>query len=159
MRKEHETYDLKNLGESELFELRVRVENEFKRRGISFGVGYRGESLAIDYFNKTPGLPTLQEAPPGTKNVDAISRDGERYSIKSIKTGSKTGTVYPDEFNPSKVLFEYMLIIKLDSAYQLESIYRVSWSTFQSIKAWDKRMSAWYVPFNVSRMKMAEQIL
>ena len=44
--------------------------------------GDLGEYIVIDYYNKTRGLPKLQFAPPSTKNIDAISINGERYSIK-----------------------------------------------------------------------------
>ena len=49
--------------------------------------------MAVDYYINTSGLPNLQDAPTGTQNIDAISRDGNRYSIKSL-TGSTTGVFY-----------------------------------------------------------------
>jgi len=67
-----------------------------RKRKLAFSVGEFGERLAIQYFQQTPGLPKLQPAPKGTKNVDALSRNGDRYSIKAICTAKKTGTVYPD---------------------------------------------------------------
>lgn len=38
--------------------------------------------MEIDYYCKTRGLPKLQVAQPSTKNIDAISVNGDRYSIK-----------------------------------------------------------------------------
>jgi hypothetical protein len=64
---------LKSLSDEQLLELRVSLEAEMKLRGLAFSVGDIGERLVIGFFNQTPGLPTLQAAPPGTKNVDAIS--------------------------------------------------------------------------------------
>ena len=52
-----------------------------------------GEYIVIDFYNKTPGLPNLSAAEIGTKNIDAISRNGERYSIKSTHS-STTGTFF-----------------------------------------------------------------
>src|SRR3990167_1885617 len=58
-------------------------------------VGERGEFLAIKIYNETPGLAKLQAAPEETQNVDALSRKGERYSIKTISDpGSLTGVFY-----------------------------------------------------------------
>lgn len=76
--------ELQLVSDNELISLRARVESEMRRRNISFAVGDIGEQLVIDHFSTTPGLPNLMRAPRGTKNVDALSRDGDRYSIKTI---------------------------------------------------------------------------
>lgn len=125
-------------------------------RGISFSVGEMGEKIAIDYFNSTPGLSNLIAAPTGAKNVDALSRDGDRYSIKTIQKGKKTGTIYPDKWDQNKQLFEFLLIVKLLPDYSLASLYRFSWTQFLDIRAWDKRMSAWYVPASKDRLAFGE---
>lgn len=153
--KKFEIVDLKS---SELLKLRAEIEVELNSRGVKFSVGDIGETLAIEYFNTTGGLPTLRDAPVGTKNIDAISRDGERYSIKTIKSGTKTGTVYPDREAPDKQLFEYMLIVMLGRRYELQRIYRLTWQLFTKLRAWDSRMQAWYVPVTRKRMLKAETI-
>lgn len=135
--------DLATKSNEELFLLRVQLEKEFKKREIKFTVGDVGERIAIDYFNHTPGLDNLLKAPTGTKNVDALSRKGERYSIKTIKDGNKSGTVYPDN---DKQLFEYLILIVIDDDYVLKSLHRFSWLQFLQIRQWDKTMNAWYVP-------------
>ena len=61
-------------------------------------VGEIGEYRAIRYYNSTPNLPNLQAAPVGTENIDAISRAGKRYSIKTV-TGKTTGFFYELEIN------------------------------------------------------------
>lgn len=137
--------DLTHLADSELVILRIRVETEMHRRHIPFHVGEVGEALAIEHFNKTPGLPTLRPAPSGTKNVDAISRDGERYSIKTLLKAKKTGTVYPDRDRVDRQLFEHLLIVLLDAEYTLKAIYRLPWDSFVEVRRWDRRMNAWYV--------------
>lgn len=137
--------DLKLLNEDELIALRIEVEREMHSRGISFSVGEIGEKIAIDYFKSTPRLSNLIAAPPGAKNVDALSRNGERYSIKTIQRGHKTGTIYPDDQDEDKQLFEYLLIVKLHSDFTLDALYQFSWKQFMAIRAWDKRMNAWYV--------------
>lgn len=137
--------DFSNKPDTEIISMRIQIEKEFKRRKIKFSVGEIGETIAIDYFNSTPGLSNLQRAPTGTKNVDALSRKGERYSIKTIKDGSKSGTVYPDATDKNKQLFEYLLLTLLDDDHNLKSLIRFSWEQFNKVKKWDKTMNAWYI--------------
>jgi len=80
------------LNNDKLIKLRIDIEKEMSLREISFSVGEIGEALVIDHFKSNPKLPNLIEAPKGAKNVDALSRDGERYSIKTQKKAKKTGT-------------------------------------------------------------------
>jgi len=141
-----------------LISLRVMVEAEMAARNISVDVGDIGEKLAIEFFNSTPGLPNLMKAPKGAKNVDALSRDGERYSIKAIMKAKKTGTVYPDGHNPDKQLFEHLLLVCLNLQYQMVAIYSFTWETFLKARAWDKRMNAWYVPVSGKRLRLAEKL-
>lgn len=141
------------MNDMELISLRIKVEVEMTSRGIEFSVGRIGEQLAIDYFNSTPGLPNLMEAPTGAKNVDALSRDGERYSIKTQLKAKKTGAIYPDSIEPDRQLFEHILVVKLAEDYSLSSLYSFTWKAFKSVRAWDKRMNAWYIPTSAKRLK------
>lgn len=152
-------FDHDHLSDRDLLTLRVRVEAEMVRRGLSFSVGAIGEDLAIDHFNSTPGLPTLLAAPPGTKNVDALSRDGERYSIKTLLRAKKTGTIYPDADDPDRQLFEFLLIVRLDANYTLSAIYRFSWAEFVELRSWDRRMSAWYLGASSRVLSVGEAVL
>lgn len=136
---------LESLGDLDLLRLRARVAAELKRRGLASNVGQVAESLALAFFNGTPGRPNLQPAPTGTQNVDALSRRGDRYSIKGVLDGRKTGTVYPDRNNRDKQLFEYLLIVRIDPEWQLICIYEFDWKTFCEVRSWDSRMNAWYV--------------
>jgi len=131
--------------DDELVLLRAALDVEMRKRKIAFSVGGVGEGLAIEYFRRTSGLPKLQSAPRGTKNVDALSRKGERYSIKTVCNAKKTGTVYPDPDDRDKQLFECMLIVKLGENWSLESIHALTWAEFVKVRSWDKRMNAWYV--------------
>ncbi|MBK8476280.1 MAG: hypothetical protein IPL39_08155 [Opitutaceae bacterium] len=139
---------IEKLRDSELLQLRARTRAEMQRRGLADSVGAVGERLVVDHFGTTPGLPKLQLAPPGTKNVDALSRNGERFSIKTVCTGSKTGTIYPERGAKDKQLFEFILIVKLAEHWALESIHQLSWEQFVDARSWDKRMNAWYIAFN-----------
>lgn len=140
--------NLVGMSDENLLLLRASLRAEMRKRGIADSVGAVGEQLAIEYFRKTPGLPKLQLAPRGTKNVDALSRNGDRFSIKTVCEGSNTGTIYPEPDDRDKQLFEHVLIVKLAEDWSLESIHQLSWADFLKVRSWDKRMNAWYVAFN-----------
>jgi len=152
------TIDFEKLSDSELFAIRILIDKEFKSRGIKFNVGEMGEQIAINYFNNTPGLANLQKAPTGTKNVDALSRNGERYSIKTIKDGNKSGTIYPDPNDKEKQLFEYLLLVQINDDYKLQMLHRFSWEQFFTIKQWDKTMNAWYISKSRKALSQGELI-
>ena len=148
--------DLTSFQDSDLIALRTSLLIEMKRRGMAINVGQTAERLAIDFYNKTAGCPNLMAAPTGTANVDALSRKGERYSIKGILDARKTGTVYPDADERDKQLFEFLLIVKLRPDWSLEAIYEFDWATFASCRSWDKRMNAWYVGLAAKTLALAK---
>lgn len=152
------TAKLANMSDEELLLLRAGLRAEMRKRGIADSVGAVGEQLAIEQFRKTPGLPKLQLAPPGTKNVDALSRNGDRFSIKTVCEGSKTGTIYPDPEDPEKQLFEYILVVRLSEEWSLESIHQFSWNQFQKVRSWDKRMNAWYIGISKKSLEHGTEI-
>ncbi|NVN10470.1 hypothetical protein [Nguyenibacter vanlangensis] len=136
---------LAKLNDLDLLRLRAHVAAELKHRGLASNVGQVAETLALAFYNGTPGRPNLQPAPTGTQNVDALSRRGDRYSIKGILDARKTGTIYPDRDDPAKQLFEYLLIVRIDPHWQLINIHEFDWKTFCEVRSWDRRMNAWYV--------------
>ena len=136
------------MSDAELIQLRAMTEIEMRKRKLGLTVGDIGERLAIAHFRDTPGLPNLQHAPRGTKNVDALSRNGDRFSIKSFCSAKKTGTIYPDSIDQKKQLFEFLLLVRLSPKWRLRSIHQLSWEVFCSVRSWDKRMNAWYVPIS-----------
>ena len=109
-------------------------------------VGELGEYLVIDHFNKTPNLPNLILAEQGTQNIDAISRQGKRYAIKSVSSKT-TGVFYglnpPEEKESDEKIFDYVVIIIFDENYQMEKIIQLDWSQFLIFKRWNKTMKAW----------------
>jgi hypothetical protein len=136
---------LEGLADLELLRLRAAVAAELKRRGLASNVGQVAEALAIQFYNSTPGRPNLQPAPTGTQNVDALSRRGDRYSIKGVLDARKTGTIYPDRIDREKQLFEYLLVVRIDHDWQLLALHEFDWKTFCEVRSWDSRMNAWYV--------------
>lgn len=143
------------MSDADLLQMRAAVARELKRRGLACNVGQVAETHAIAFYNRTPGRPNLQAAPPGTQNVDALSRKGERYSIKGILDARKTGTIYPDRDDKNKQLFEYLLIVQVDDDWRLQAIYELDWATFVEVRSWDRRMNAWYVGLAVRTLARA----
>jgi hypothetical protein len=151
--------ELGKLSDEKLLRLRARIDTEIRKRGLKFSVGEVGESLAIAHFNATKNLPKLLRAPRGTKNVDALSREGERYSIKTVMDAKKTGTVYPDLADREKQLFEHLLIVRLTQSLEVEAIYRLSWEQFAAVRQWDRRMNAWYVGISLKSLAAGQTIV
>ena len=144
-----------DLSDTDLQRLRAEVAAELKRRGLASSVGEVAEALALAFFNGTAGRPNLQAAPVNTQNVDALSRKGDRYSIKGVMDARKTGTIYPDKEDREKQLFEYLLIVKIDRNWHLQAIYELDWATFRDVRSWDSRMSAWYVSLAAKTLRLA----
>lgn len=150
--------DLSELTNEDLFKLRADIEREATRRGLALNVGELGEKLVIDLFKRRTDLPVLAPAPKGTKNVDALSRDGERYSIKTLQRARKTGTVYPDTVDEDRQLFEYLVIVLLGDGLELSRMVLLSWEQFCEVRSWDRRMSAWYVGRSKRAFDLGRQI-
>ncbi len=150
---------LAGMSDHDLVKRRAALEVEMRRRELPFNVGPIGEKLVINYFNSTPGLPNMIPAPTGTKNVDAISREGDRYSIKTVWYGKKTGTVYPDDKDKDKQLFEFLLVAQLDNNLSLKAIYQFTWEQFTKVRSWDKRMNAWYIGCSTKNLEKGKNIL
>lgn len=143
--------EIKSCSVAELIGLYSKTIKELKCRGVlrtKNVIGELGEYLVLEYYDRNPKLPNLTVVPVGTKNINAISQNGERYSIKST-SGNVTGVIYGLEPQGSKMadkqLFEYVIVCKLDDDCELEGIYQLSWEMFQKHKKWHSRMSAWNI--------------
>ena len=102
--------DFSKLKDEEVVNIYPEVLKELKSRGIiktNNLIGDLGEYLAIKTYSETPGLPKLQDAPASTKNIDAISTKGQRYTIKSTSgTGTGVFASLPTE-DDNKIYFEF----------------------------------------------------
>ncbi len=144
---------LEKLSDIELIKSYSKVIELLKERGIVRTkniTGELGEHYAVEYYTSTPNLPKLQAAPPSTRNIDAISTSGDRYSIKTISGNNKvTGVFYglnnPDDTQVDSQKFEYLLIVILNDNFGLEKILELSWAQFLKYKKWHSRMQAWNV--------------
>ena len=99
-------------------------------------VGELGEYYAVNYFKNDPKLPNLSFAPPGVQNVDALSRNGEIYSIKTVTSRKgTTGSFWdPESIDKNERKFNYLLIVVLDQSYTLDVILQLSWEDFFKFK-------------------------
>ena len=132
----------------ELWEKYAAVHNRLKDLGQIRSrniTGDFGEQLAISMYNKTKGLPKLQMAPPSTKNIDAISTAGDRYSIKTITHPNKTTGVFHGYGTPdkpiSKQMFEYLIVVVIKD-YKPKLILELDWNNFYHLKRWHSTMQA-----------------
>lgn len=157
--------NLEELKNDELIMLYSNCIKELKNREIIRTkniTGELGEYIAVDFYNKTPNLPNLQFAPPSTENIDAISKKGERYSIKTITNKGSTGVFYglpsveSDEIPAQK--FEYVIIVKLDDNFELENILELTWAQFLEHKKWHSRMNAWNLSYSKSIVKKVKNL-
>ena len=140
---------LRNLSDEELPHAYSCIIKELKDRGLIRSrnvIGDLGEHLVIKYYNNTSGLPNLSPAPQGTQNVDALSRRGDRYSIKTT-TGRTTGTFHglndPESGLPEERKFEYIIIAIFDKNLVLRRINELKWQDFLRYKKWHSTMKAW----------------
>ena len=153
--------DFSKLSIQDLIKLYSQVVSELKQRNVVRSkniVGDLGENLAIEFYNSTPGLPNLQAAPASTQNIDAISKNGERYSIKTT-TSKTTGVFYglpPNGSSEEELLpkFEYVIVVRLNAEYELLGIYELTWKQFMKFKRWHSRMNAWNL--SITREVLAE---
>ncbi|MGO4540355.1 DUF6998 domain-containing protein [Paenibacillus sp. 2TAB19] len=156
--------DISGLSDSNLISTYGNVIKELKDRKIIRSknvVGDLGEYLAVDHYNKTPGLPRLQFAPPGTKNIDAISINGERYSIKA-STSNTTSVFYglndPGSDEPDQQKFEYVILVLFDEDMNLQRINEITWLQFLEHKRWHSRMAAWNLSVNKNLLENTRTI-
>lgn len=105
-----------------------------------------GEYLAIHHYSKNSAFPNLLAAPAGTQNVDALSRKGERYSIKST-SGNLTSVFYGlNDVNSTELetqKFEYVIIVLFSDEFKLRKVLELSWELFLKHKRWHKTMRGW----------------
>lgn len=139
------------LSDSELIECYGKWLEGLKKRKIirtNNAIGDIGEFLAVNYYNNHSGLPKMQLVMSSSANIDAVSKAGERYSIKTTTTNT-TGVFYG--FNPPgkkenhERPFEYVIIVLLNKDYSLKQILELDYSTFLKFKKWQSRMETWYL--------------
>jgi hypothetical protein len=153
---------IENCSDEEVWQLFAHVNSLLKTRGLVRTrniTGERGEFLAVATYNSTPGLANLQAAPEGTQNVDALSRKGDRYSIKTISEPSNTTGVFyglgsPEDHIPPEKKFEFAVIVILDKNLQLKKMLELNWDQVLHFRRWHSTMRAWNL--SVTKALLAE---
>ena len=121
-------------------------------------VGDLGEYWCIKKYNEIAGLPKLQDAPKSTKNIDAISVNGERYAIKST-SGSGTGVFASVPTNEEvKPLFEYLVLVMFDKDYILKEIYELNWEQFLKFRRIKPPENKWNISITQNLKSEAKKI-
>ena len=133
--------NLNELNTTELIQAYSRIIKQLKKCGVIRTknlLGDLGEYLAIEHFNKTAGMSNLQAAPAGTQNIDAISRNGDRYSIKATTGGELVLSVLCDRFFDfygnilssfgvfSQSFFNYIAYLILEAFYFFHCFRRIN---------------------------------
>ena len=138
---------LKNLNDDQLVSLYSIWIKELKDRKIirtNNVVGDLGEHIAIQYYNKTRGLPKLKIAPVSTTDYDAVGRDGELYAIKTITT-TTTSSFFGVTTIDNKI-FDKLIIVKLNKEdYTVDRIIEMDWEAFFNHKHWHSRMNTYNI--------------
>lgn len=141
--------DITYCSDREVIDLYSNVISELKKRGIiqtNNIIRDLGRHLAIDCYNSSTELPQLSATPVGSESFDAISENGNRYSIKSTTTNT-TGGFYRLESKGSErkdsKQFEFVLICKFNADYSLEMILELTWEQFIKYRKWNSRASVW----------------
>lgn len=159
--------NIEELNNEELWIGYADIQQELRKRKLvrtNNIVGERGEFLAIETYNSISSLPNLQAAPEGTQNVDALSRKGERYNIKTItEPGNTTGVFYgigekDDDLIPEKK-FEYIIIVQIFKNYKPKRIIELTWVQFLKYKRWHSTMRAWNLSVTRSLLSEAKIII
>ncbi len=125
-------------------------------------LGDLGEYQAVEYFNNHPELPNLTLMANSHQHFDAISESNDRYSIKTT-TGNGTGVIYglepKDSEKDSSKIFDYLLIVKMNKNYSIDSICQISWQVFMEHKKWHKTMGAWNIQLTKKVIELSSKFV
>lgn len=156
--------NLNELNTTELIKAYFRIIKQLKKHGVIRTKNILedlGVYLAIEHLNNTAVTSNLQAAPAGTQNIDAISENGDRYSIK-VTTENLTNVFYglepPESTIAEKQKFEFVLIVKFNSDYQLEKIIQLDWDLFIKYKRWHQTMAAWHISITQELIEESETL-
>ena len=154
--------DLSKLTTDELINLYPSLLDELKKRKIirtNNIVGEIGEYLVEQTYNKDTSLPKLQLGIKSTKNIDAISVNGERYAIKSI-SGTMTGVFHSIPIvNDGKTYFEYLIVLMFDKNYKLKTIIELTWKDFLKYRKIKKPENKFHVVITKGVLENAKKII
>lgn len=150
--------------DTELLSAYGELIRELTKRSIIISwnvVGDLGKHIAISYYCEQRHLTNLSRTPTGTRNVDAISSQGDRYSIKSTTRGTTSpfwGLEPPSSEVPQDRIFEFVLIVVFSKSLELLHINEVTWDQFLQFRRWHSRMQAWTLSVTKRLLTMTNQV-
>ena len=147
--------DLSNISSSELFSIYSNILEELTNREVITTknlVGEMAEYLVIEHYKNNSSLPNLQKAPPSTKNIDAISSEGKRYSIKSTSTGL-TSVFHSVDIDSNEQQFEFLVVLKYSAFYKVEKIIELHWNQFVKFRRIKKPEMRYAISLNSEILK------
>lgn len=157
--------EISKLDNNNLINMYSNCIKELKKREIIRTkniTGELGEYIKVEFYKNNPNLPNLNFAPPSTENIDAISKKGERYSIKTITNNGSTGVFYGlpsiDSSETPIQKFEYVIIVKLSNDFEVENILELTWKQFLENKRWHSRMQAWNLNYSKKLISLSKNL-
>lgn len=138
-----EAIDLIQIISSSIYKLREK--NIIRTNNL---LGDLGEFLAVEYYNNHCDLPNLTLMANSNKHYDAESESRERYSIKTT-IGNGTGVIYglepKDSVKESTAIFDFLIVVKMNTDFTINTICKIPWHVFLEHKKWHKTMGAWNI--------------
>ena len=124
---------------------KLREKNIIRTNNL---LGDLGEFLAVEYYNNHSDLPNLTLMANSNKHYDAESESKGRYSIKTT-TGNGTGVIYglepKDSVKESTEIFDFLIVVKMNNDFTINTICEIPWLVFLEHKKWHKTMGAWNI--------------
>jgi len=154
--------DITNLNDEELVNLYPSLLQELKNRKIirtNNLIGELGEYIAVNHYNKDPSLPNLIFTQKSSKNIDAVSNKGERYSVKAT-SGNITGVFSSIPLEDDGVTyFEYLVIVIFNKEdYSLKEIYELNWKEFLHYRKKKPPENKWNIRISVDLKENVNKI-
>jgi len=111
-------------------------------------VGDLGEWYAKHIYSTLGPRGPIFLLKTNNRDVDAKDASGSTYSIKAASLSSTRTSAF--NFSKDHVasyrIFDYLVVVRVDDSFQLHSVYEFSWDKFWSLKRWNVRQKAWFLP-------------
>jgi hypothetical protein len=124
---------------------KLREKNIIRTNNL---LGDLGEFLAVEYYNNHGDLPNLTLMANSNKHYDAESESKVKFSIKTT-TGNGTGVIYglepKDSGKESTKIFDFLVVVKMNNDFTINTICEIPWLVFLEHKKWHKTMGAWNI--------------
>jgi hypothetical protein len=111
-------------------------------------VGDLGERYAMNAYAHHGPRGGLSLRPTNSTDIDALDAASARYAIKAASLGStRTSTFhFGQDRAQADAVFDYVVVVRLNDYFQVDSVIEFTWEKFWQCKAWSKRQHAWFLP-------------